>query len=170
MSSSQVYLYHEQKEFLLKYIRDRRFKNIIIMWTCAVIILFYIIMFLFSFYMNEMELVKALAQEGIAEGFIYFILAVCIFGQEFIGGFGKTFGYRCDINCIQNDLYMLEYGNFGYREKDKGKHPYYICDNMGSIYICPRFLDYRNADTESKFLYIKLENGRNYAILDEEQN
>ena len=28
----------------------------------------------------------------------------------------------------------------------------------------------RNADTESKFLYIKLENGRNYAILDEEQN
>ncbi len=168
MSSSQVYLYQEQKDFLLKYMRDRRYKNMIIMWTSAVIILGYMGLFLLSW--HKMTFIEAVAQEGIVEGFLYFIIAVFAFGGEFIRGFGKTFGYKCDIRCIQNDLYTLEYGDFGYREKDTGKHPYYICDNRGGIYICPRFLDYRNADTGSKFLYIKLENGRGYAVLDEQQD
>ncbi len=97
---------------------------------------------------------------------ISFLISAGIFVWEFNKGFGKTFGQGCDIQCIEKDLYTLEYANFGYREKDTKKHPYYICDNKGETYICPEHLDYKNADTSDKFLYIKLNNGRGYAIGD----
>ncbi len=100
------------------------------------------------------------------EFYLGVVILTEIFITEFVRGFGKTFGYKCDIQCIKKDLYILDYGDFGYREKDTKKHSYYICDNRGENYICPRFLDYRNADTGSKFLYIKLENGRGYAVAD----
>lgn len=91
------------------------------------------------------------AVDILGEVLIYYLLAVVSFIREFAGGYGKIFGRRCDIQCI---------------EKDTGKHPYYVCDNRGGIYICPRYIDYRNADTGSKFMYIKLANGRGYAIAD----
>ena len=160
MSQYQVYLNDEQKQFLLKYIRERRSDDILLLWATALI---FIIMFILikadtlmsnSFTINELN----------AECILYMIVSGLTFVKTFINNFGKTFGYRCDIQCIEKDLYTLDYGDFGYREKDTGKHPYYICDNKGDTYVCPKFLDYRNADTGSKFLYIKLENGRGYAI------
>jgi len=166
MSAYQVYLNDEQKDYLIKYMRDRRFGNMLVMWTSAVFISVYIGMFLLL--CHDITFIQALAQKGIADGVIYFIIAVSAFAREFIRGFGKTFGHRCDIRCIQNDLYTLEYGNFGYRDKNPhNKHPYYISDKSYNKYICPRFLDWRNADSGSKFLYIKLENGRGYAISDD---
>lgn len=162
MSECQVYLNDEQKNYLIKYICDRRCVSMACMWVmtflslyCFGILVILSCGFTFS---------KALY---VGAEILGFGLVCCIvFAIEFIKGFGKTFGYRCDIQCLQKDLYTLDYDDFGYREKDNGRHPYYICDNMGNLYICPRFLDYRNADTGSKFLYIKLENGRNYAIAD----
>lgn len=160
MSQYQVYLNDEQKQFLLKYIRERRSDDILLLWATALI---FIIMFMLikvdtlstnSFEVNELN----------AECILYMIVSGLTFVKTFINNFGKTFGYRCDIQCIEKDLYTLDYGDFGYREKDTGRHPYYICDNKGDTYVCPKFLDYRNADTGSKFLYIKLENGRGYAI------
>lgn len=160
MSQYQVCLYEEQKQFLLKYIRERRSDDILLLWATALI---FIIMFILikadtlmsnSFTINELN----------AECILYMVISGLTFIKIFINNFGKTFGYRCDIQCIEKDLYTLDYGDFGYREKDTGRHPYYICDNKGDTYVCPKFLDYRNADTGSKFLYIKLENGRGYAI------
>jgi len=164
MSQYQIYLNDEQKDYLIKYMRDRRYGNMLIMWI-SVLSALGCLVFLFGY--NHKTFLSALADEGGLECFSSFIIFTATFVGEFIRGFGKTFGYKCDIQCIQQDLYTLDYGNFGYREKDTGKHPYYICDNMGGIYICPRFLDWRNADSESKFLYIKLENGRGYAISDD---
>lgn len=162
MLKYQVYLNDEQKNYIIKYIRERRSGDILLLWANALI---FIIMFMLikidtlmsnSFTINELNV----------ECTLYMVISGLTFIKIFINNFGKTFGYRCDIQCIEKDLYTLEYADFGYREKDSGKYPYYICDNMGNLYICPRFLDYRNADTGSKFLYIKLENGRNYAIAD----
>lgn len=160
MSQYQVYLNDEQKNYLIKYIRDRG--NLLAMWIFFVFIVAFVV--IFSVFAYNTGIISAI--DIFAEGFTYFIIALFGFMEELIRGYGKTFGYRCDIQCIEKDLYTLDYGDFGYREKDTGKHPYYICDNMGWTYICPRFLDYRNADTGSKFLYIKLENGRGYAIAD----
>ena len=96
------------------------------------------------------------------------IVSGIAFISTFITNFGKTFGYGCDKKCIENDWYTITSGNFVYRDKNtKNKHPYYISDKSYNQYICPRFLDWRNANEDTMFLYIKLENGRNYAIADD---
>lgn len=160
MSAYQVYLNDEQKNYIVKYMRDKREMNIIIMEISFVFVVVCTMIFLVCAYNTGISNAIDILEELL----YYYLLALTSFFEKFIRGFGKTFGHRCDIQCVQKDLYTLDYGDFGYREKDTGKHPYYICDNRGGTYICPRFLDYRNADTGSKFLYIKLENGRGYAI------
>lgn len=164
MSKYQVYLYEEQKQFLLKYIRERRSNDIIIIWTSAVI---FIIMFMLikvdilmsgSFEMTESN----------AYCILYMIFSGVAFIRTFVKNFGKTFGFGCDKKCIENGWYTLTYGKFVYRDKNvHNKHPYYISDRSYNQYICPRFLDWRNATEDTMFLYIKLENGRNYAISDD---
>ncbi|MDE6665642.1 MAG: hypothetical protein K2K14_05570 [Ruminococcus sp.] len=163
MSEYQVYLYEEQKQFLLKYIRERRSNDIILLFSMAII---FVVLFMFvrtdvlmtgSFEMNESN----------AECIIYMGISGMIFIRTFIKNFGKTFGFGCDKKCIENDWYTLTCGKFVYRDKNTlNKHPYYISDKSYNKYICPRFLDWRNATEDTMFLYIKLENGRNYAILD----
>ncbi|MDE6678374.1 MAG: hypothetical protein K2K02_04970, partial [Ruminococcus sp.] len=160
----QIYLYEEQKQFLLKYIRERRADKIILLWTSAIIC---IIMFLLlrmnilmdgSFEMNELN----------SECILYMLASGFIFVRTFIKNFGKTFGYGCDKKCIENDWYTITSGNFVYRDKNPhNKHPYYISDKSYNQYICPRFIDWRNANKDTMFLYIKLENGSNYAITDD---
>ncbi len=160
----QIYLYEEQKQYLIKYIKDKRFMNLMILWFSGMSIFILVSLLLFEAkYCNFTEETQIISELD-ANVIYYLVIGVIIFILEFIKGYGKNFGHNCDIKCIENDLYTLDYRNFGYREKDTGHHPYYICDNLGGTYICPRFLDYRNADSDSKFLYIKLENGRGYAI------
>ena len=90
-----------------------------------------------------------------------------MFVTEFSRCHGKTFGYKCDLWCIKKDLYTLHYGAFVYRDKNPhNKRPYCISDKSYTQYICPRFLDWSNANENTMFIYIKLENGRNYAIAD----
>ncbi|MDE6833846.1 MAG: hypothetical protein K2J39_06355 [Ruminococcus sp.] len=163
MSKYQVYLYDEQKQFLLKYIRERRSGDIIILWTSAII---FIVMIEFlrtnilmdsSFEINELN----------AGCILYMLASGFIFVMTFIKNFGKTFGYGCDKKCIENDWYTITTGKFFSRDKNtNNKHPYYISDRAYNQYICPRFLDWRNATEETDFIYIRLENGRNYAITD----
>ncbi|MCM1507614.1 MAG: hypothetical protein NC177_10845 [Ruminococcus flavefaciens] len=160
MVECQVYLYDEQKNYLIKYMRDKRDVHIIPMGIAFAFIAVCTLVFLVLTYNTGIKD----AVDILDEVLLYYFVALVSFLSEFVSGYGKFFGRRCDIQCIEKDLYTLDYGDFGYREKDTGKHPYYICDNRGGIYICPRYIDYRNADTGSKFLYIKLENGRNYAI------
>lgn len=164
MSQYQVYLYEEQKQLLLKYIRERRSDDIILLFVTAVI---FVVLFILSdvaalmtgsFEMNELQ----------AECILYMILSGLIFIKTFKKNFGKTFGFKCDKQCIENDWYTLTYGNFVYRDKNKNnRHPYYISDQSYDQYICPRFLDWRNATEDTMFIYIKLENGRGYAIVED---
>ena len=163
MPAYQVYLYEEQKQFLLKYIRERRSDAIMRLWVAVII---FAIMFMLiktdvsmsdSFTINELN----------AECILYMVVSGLTFIKIFINNFGKTFGYRCDKKCIENDLYTITCGKFVYRDKNPhNKHPYYISDKSYNQYICPRFLEWRNADENTMFLYIRLENGRGYAIAD----
>ena len=160
----QVYLIDEQKDYLKKYIHDKYYISIIIMRILAIVSILCLGLGIIA--VQDTTFINAAAQEGILELFLSFLAFAGCFMEEFTRGFGKAFGRKCDIKCIEKDLYTLEYGNFGCREKDTGKHPYYICDNKGDTYVCPKFLDYKNADISDKFLYIKLNNGRGYAIGD----
>lgn len=163
MSAYQVYLYDEQKEFLLKYIRERRSNDIIILWTSAIIFVFILMLLKINILMDgsfEMTDTNACC-------ILYMLASGFIFVRTFTKNFGKTFGYGCDKKCIENDWYTITAGKFVYRDKNtNNKHPYYISDRAYNQYICPRFLDWRNATEDTDFIYIRLENGRNYAIAD----
>ncbi|MCM1507615.1 MAG: hypothetical protein NC177_10850 [Ruminococcus flavefaciens] len=164
MPKYQVYLYEEQKQFLLKYIRERRSGDIMLMWFMAVI---FIVMFMLI-RADILMLGKFIMTELNATCILYMIVSGVAFVRTFIKGFGKTFGYGCDKKCIENDWYTITYGNFVYRDKNPhNKHPYYISDRSYDKYICPRFLDWRNATEDTSFIYIKLDNGRGYAIVDD---
>ncbi len=160
----QVYLNDGQKESLIKYIRDRRYTNMMAMSFSAAAALFCLVYFLLL--SQGTTFINALGESG--ELFVYFAIFTATFAEEFVRGFGKNFGHKCDIQCIEKDLYTLEYGDFVYRDKNShNRHPYYISDKSYNQYICPKYLDWRNADTGSKFLYIKLDNGRGYAITED---
>lgn len=163
MSVCQVYLYEEQKQFLLKYIHERRFGVIMNLWCTGV--LFFVMLLLMKldtmtygkFVFDEMTVYSVLIMVSCGIGFV----------KTFICNFGKTFGFGCDKKCIENDWYTLTCGKFVYRDKNPhNKHPYYISDKSYNQYICPRFLEWRNADENTMFIYIKLQNGRGYAIAD----
>ncbi|MDE5620048.1 MAG: hypothetical protein K2I80_05950 [Ruminococcus sp.] len=158
MSVCQVYLYEEQKKFLLKYICERRFNVIMSLWSVAIIFaVMFLLLMLDSFTINETNI----------EGILIMIMSVVAFIKIFVDNFGKTFGFNCDKKCIENDWYTITCGKFVYRDKNtRNRHPYYISDQSYNQYICPRFLEWRNADENTMFLYIRLENGRGYAIAD----
>ena len=163
MSKYQVYLYEEQKQFLLKYIRERRSNDIIKLWISAII-------FIIMFMLIKMNILMtgSFASESNVDCLFYMFVSVFVFIKTFIKNFGKTFGFGCDKKCIENDWYTITSGKFVYRDKNtKNKHPYFISDQSYNQYICPRFLDWRNATEDTTFIYIKLENGRNYAIADD---
>lgn len=162
MSKYQVYLYDEQKEFLLKYIRERRSNDIIILWTSAIV-------FIIMLMLIKVNILMTGSFAGELEAYCLFYMSVSViaFIKTFTKNFGKTFGYGCDKKCIENDWYTITAGKFVYRDKNtNNKHPYYISDRAYNQYICPRFLDWRNATEDTDFIYIRLENGRNYAIAD----
>lgn len=163
MPQCQVYLYEEQKQFLLKYIRERRLNVITNLWTMGVIFAVMLLLIKIdglmygSFVLDEMTAYCILIMVASGIGFV----------RVFVSNFGKTFGFGCDKKCIENDWYTITCGNFVYRDKNShNKHPYYISDKSYNQYICPRFLDWRNANENTMFIYIKLENGRGYAIVD----
>lgn len=161
MSQCQVYLYEEQKQFLLEYIRERCSNIIITLWTAAIIFSFMLLLIGYDILMEGSFTLTELT----ANCLVYMLMSGLVFVKTFVCNFGKTFGYGCDKKCIENDWYTLDYGNFVYRDKNTAnKHPYHISDKSYNQYICPRFLDWRNATEDTMFLYIKLDNGRNYAI------
>ena len=163
MAVCQVYLYEEQKNFLLKYVNERRFGVIMNLWCTGV--LFFVMLLLMK--LNTMTYGKFVFDEMTAYCIVIMIASGEIFIKTFIDNFGKTFGYGCDKKCIENGWYTITSGKFVYRDKNPhNRHPYYLSDRSYNKYICPRFLDWRNADENTMLLYIKLENGRGYAIVD----
>lgn len=163
MPAYQVYLYEEQKQFLLKYIHERRFGVIMNLWCTGV--LFFVMLLLMK--LNTMTYGKFVFDEMTVYSVLIMVSCGIGFVKTFICNFGKTFGFGCDKKCIENDWYTLNCGKFVYRDKNPhNKHPYYISDKSYNQYICPRFLDWRNADENTMFIYIKLQNGRGYAIAD----
>lgn len=149
----QLYLNDGQKNYLLEYMRGERTATIFGM--CITLLTSLFIMF-FIIIPNHDNI------DTWFNSFPFVVFFFAFFMTEFIGKFGKTFCGNCDIYCIENDLYSLNRSELGFNKKHSHDLKYQISDNDGNIYICPKYADYR----ENKFIYIKLENGRNYAIAD----
>ncbi|MDE6781318.1 MAG: hypothetical protein K2J40_07665 [Ruminococcus sp.] len=163
MPECQVYLYEEQKQLLLKYIREKRFNKIKSLFIIALVFIYEFLLLNSDTAMTDsFEMKFAVLYHSVIivmSGFAFII--------AFINGFGKTFGFRCDKKCIENNWYTITSGKFVCRDENPhNKPPYYISDKSYNQYICPKYLDWRNATEDTTFIYIKLKNGRNYAIVD----
>lgn len=150
-----LYLNDEQKNYLLKYMRGQRTTSIF----CICII------FLMSIIAAGFLFIPDIATEKLNLTFypspiLLIFLTFCLF--NFISDFRKIFILTSDIYNLENNLYSLSRSELGFNKKHSYDLKYQISDNDGNIYICPKYTDYR----ENKFIYIKLENGRNYAIAD----
>lgn len=151
----QVYFNDEQKNYLLEYMRGERTASIFCMCVA----------FLMSIVTAGFLFIPDIATEKLNLTFypspillIFLIFCLC----NFISDFRKIFILTSDIYNLANNLYSLSRSEPGFNKKQKYDLKYQISDNDGNIYICPKYADYR----ENKFIYIKLENGRNYAIAD----
>lgn len=161
MSAYQVYLSENQKDIIVKYIDQQRCKKTALMFYCIVNSVWQIFSMLTSIIRKDVSFSDDF------ENIIYLTLFMLIFLYFLIKGFGKDFGFNSDISCIKKGNYSLSCAKFCHRQENlKNKHPYYIYDDFNNFYICPVFLDYRNATSDDNFLYIKLNNGRGYALLD----
>lgn len=161
MSEYQLFLDDEQKKIIIDYIKDKRTFKI----CCICFVIFWLLITLFS--MLPFIVSGDVSFQNCGEPIFYIISEVIMLFYLIIEGFGKDFGFNCDISCIEKDNYLLNHAKFVRRkESSTNRHPYYIYDDLNNLYICPVFLHYRNADSEDDFLYITLGNGRRYALLD----
>lgn len=161
MSEYQLFLDDEQKKIIIYYIKDKRTFKI----CCICFVIFWLLITLFS--MLPFIVSGDVSFQNCGEPIFYIISEVIMLFYLIIEGFGKDFGFNCDTSCIKKDNYSLQHAKFARRkENSANRHPYYIYDDLNNLYICPVFLDYRNADSEDDFLYITLGNGRRYALLD----
>ncbi|MDD7184385.1 MAG: hypothetical protein PUH54_01725 [Oscillospiraceae bacterium] len=161
MSEYQLFLDDEQKKIILDYIKDKRSFKI----CCIYFLIFWLLLTLFA--MLPFIVSGDVSFQKCGDFILCIIIEVILLFYLIIEGFGKDFGFNCDISCLKNDNYSLNHAEFVCRkENSTNRHPYYIYDDLNNLYICPVFLHYRNADSEDNFLYITLGNGRRYALLD----
>lgn len=163
MTHYALWLTEEQKNSILKYIQDRRYSYMISMYavfllTTAMLLTalptFLMIVTGHSSWLDNLEILTYCA--------IVMIFSVSMF----LRGIGKIFGKNSDYDCLKQDNYQLDFLEFGDKLPDTGKHPYYVKDKFGNHYICPIFLDYRNARQGSTLICIALSNGKKYALLE----
>ncbi len=149
----QAYLTDEQKNYLLEYMRGQRTTSIFCMCT-AFLMSIVTAVFLFIPDFKTKELRFDFYPSPILLAFLIFCL------YNFINDFRKIFVFTSDIHSLENNLYSLNRSELGFNKKHSYDLKYKISDNSGNIYICPKYADYK-AD---KFIYIKLDNGRGYAV------
>lgn len=148
-----AYLTDGQKNYLLEYMRGQRTTSIFCM--CAV---FLISIAAAGFLFIPDFQAKELRFDFYTSPSVIVFLTVCV--CNFIKDFRKIFIFTSDIHSLENNLYSLDRSELKFNKKHSYDFKYQISDNAGNIYICPKYADYK----EDKFIYIKLENGRGYAI------
>lgn len=99
------------------------------------------------------------------EFFFFWVGVAIVLLVTFLRGYGRRFGKNSDYDCVRNGKYAYEIRPFGAKGPDNGKHPYFLADDTGTYYLCPVFLDYKNAGPDRELLCVHLDNGHNYALL-----
>ncbi len=89
------------------------------------------------------------------------LLVFFMFMRKF---YGRVFGRGSDYECMKHQKYKTGYVTVACKHVDNGKRPYCVTDQEGNAYICPVFLDYRNASLGDEMICLILDNGVRYAL------
>ena len=157
MSHYALWLTEEQKNLILKYIQDRRYQYMISMYLAFVLTIIILI-----FDLPQLLITNIIFLDIQGYLFVYNTLTVITAFGMFFMGIGKIFGKNSDYDCMKHDKYNLDFRDFESKLPDTGKHPYYVEDNFNNRYICPIFLDYRNARPGNTLICVTLNNGKKY--------
>ena len=184
--SFRLRLDEEQEQTLIGYIKSRRYRTMLSLYTSIA----YLVGTAPLAYVDLLALLQkgtgryssvlsqaALTAGGLlrhhyhhsrhVDGELFFLwIGVAVFLLiTFLRGYGRVFGKNSDLDCVKNGKYSYELRPFGGKSPDKGKHPYYLMDGTGTAYLCPVFLDYKNAAPDRELLCVHLDNGNRFALL-----
>ena len=166
MFREQSYLTPEQKEIIMKYIKDRRDPFMMTLYFSAVMSVLLAPLARWDFKMLCYAPVT-LHGRSRAYGIIstFWIISVFLFIVYFVRGIGKIFWKNSDYDCLKHDDYTLDLMECAGKLPDSGKYPYFVTDSIGNAYQCTKFLEWRNIQNGEHFLAVTLKNGQKFALL-----
>ncbi len=164
----QLWLLPEQKNQLLEYIKDRRYKLMITMYCSLIASILLIPPAVWEFHDIERQIMVRYHSKGDSAGMIILLLlwSAFTFLVNFVRGVGKDFWKNSDYDCLKHDAYTLDIRECSGKLPDSGKYPYFITDSDGNAYqCCMKFLEWKNLPAGEELLCVTLRNGQKFALL-----
>ena len=135
----------EQYEALLRYLEDRRGKYMVLLAADIIGILLTALPAALCIwrYLDEnagFGIPKSLFKIALACAAMVLFLPMLL-----VHGWQVYYGSKCPYRCVKRLAFSVSPVTVRKLEPDTGKHPYKITCTDGYTYICPVFLDYRDA-------------------------
>lgn len=152
-----------QEQRLIRYIQERRSGFMAVLISTGGLSLFLAPMALFDYMVS----VGAWKQGGeYMELFFTWLVITIAAVVMFFQGIGIRFGKGSDLDCVRKKRYTCTYETCCRKSQDTMKHPYFLYDLQKKEWICPEFLEWRNAKIGCRLLCVTLKNGKGYAFVE----
>lgn len=165
---TSLFLPEKQQKILEKYISDRRYKFMMILYLSLAGTIALLFPALLDIHTPRRTMRYSYRRRSRMSSFALWIICAVTFVLYFFRGIGIHFGKNSDLDCARKQNYVFEMKEFGGKDPDSGKAPYYVYDKAGTKYLCPIFLDWKNACEGSRLYCVTLANGKHYAMLEEQ--
>lgn len=164
-----LFLTDEQKQTLVKYIKERRYVLISALATGMLLLIVNIPLLIWD--ISDVQDDGFLHYERTARGGHFtgtFAIVWCIIALiwlfVFLRNYGVKYGIGCDLQCVRHDEYTLSVAPAFRKSENELKPPFYFYDDERR-YATPNFIAWKKADLHSRILYITLKNNRGYALV-----
>ena len=175
----------EQEEKLIRYIKDRRFPQLVLLGTLVfLLILFFapmagdVMIILYSVKRADSASLPVIDPEMLTMARHYhrafpgemlllwlaILVAVIVI---YVRGLGTRYGPRSDLACVKKGLYVYGPVTVARKSTRTEKPPFYLYDDDGNAHTCPVFLDFRNVPIGGTMTAIVLDNGRRYCLVED---
>ena len=175
----------EQEEKLIRYIKDRRFPQLVLLGTLVfLLILFFapmagdVMIILYSVKRADSASLPVIDPEMLTMARRYhrafpgemlllwlaILVAVIVI---YVRGLGTRYGPRSDLACVKKGLYVYGPVTVARKSTRTEKPPFYLYDDDGNAHTCPVFLDFRNVPIGGTMTAIVLDNGRRYCFVED---
>lgn len=98
--------------------------------------------------------------------FVFILWLFCLAATVvlFLTGFQRKFGSQCPLSRVKRREFTCENITVGQLSTSEGKPPYLMMDSLGTSYVCPIFLEYKQLKTGMPAIGIFLADGTRFAV------
>ena len=168
IGDTSLFLPEKQQKILEKYISDRRYKFMLTMYLSLAGTILLLFPALLEIHTPRSTKRYSYRRRSRISILALWIICAVTFVLHFLRGIGIHFGKNSDFDCAKKQDYVFEMKEYGGKDPDSGKAPYYVYDTAGTKYFCPVFLDWKNACEGCRLYCVTLANGKHYAMLEEQ--